>query len=89
MAGASTTDLGAEFQVLPGASTEALGRHLWAIGVETDRWFEIPTQQRPHLLTLGIKRFDNAAFVLTEHMLDDGSRGPAVGLGFALGQGRQ
>lgn len=35
-----------------------LGRHLWAIGVDTDFLFELPADQREHLLTSMLKRLD-------------------------------
>ena len=38
--------------------SEDVGRHLWAIGVDTDYLFELPELQRGHLLTSMLKRFD-------------------------------
>ena len=38
--------------------SEELGRHLWAIGVDTDFLFDLPGEQRPHLLTSMVKRLD-------------------------------
>ena len=38
--------------------SDELGRHLWAIGVDTDSVFDLPEEQRDHLLTSMVKRFD-------------------------------
>lgn len=35
-----------------------LGRQLWAIGVDSDQYFDVPADQRAHLLTSMIKRLD-------------------------------
>ena len=38
--------------------SDDVGRHLWAIGVDTDFVFELPARQREHLLTSMLKRLD-------------------------------
>ena len=38
--------------------SDDLGRHLWAIGVDTDSVFELQGAQREHLLTSMVKRLD-------------------------------
>jgi len=38
--------------------SEEVGRHLWAVGVDSDFLFELPVEQREHLLTSMIKRLD-------------------------------
>lgn len=49
-------------------STE-LGRHLWAIGVDTDSVFELPSGEREHLLTSMVKRLDLVVErVVSEHV---------------------
>ncbi|MFQ5966857.1 MAG: BMP family ABC transporter substrate-binding protein [Acidimicrobiia bacterium] len=40
--------------------TPELGRHLWAIGVDTDQWLQAPPSIQPHILTSMIKRADVA-----------------------------
>ena len=40
--------------------SQELGRQLWAIGVDTDMLFELPDEQRDHLLTSMVKRIDVA-----------------------------
>lgn len=65
--------------------SEALGRHLWGIGVDVDQWFDTPDNLRDHLLTSMIKRADVAAFLLAEHLLADGPAGEAASLGLAEG----
>jgi basic membrane lipoprotein Med (substrate-binding protein (PBP1-ABC) superfamily)/DNA-binding SARP family transcriptional activator len=42
------------------ALSDELGRHLWAIGVDSDLLFELPAEQRDHLLTSMLKRLDTA-----------------------------
>ena len=36
----------------------ALDRHLWAIGADSDQFFEVTEAQRAHVLTSVIKRLD-------------------------------
>ena len=38
--------------------SEGVGRHLWAVGVDTDFVFELPAEQREHVLTSMLKRLD-------------------------------
>jgi hypothetical protein len=38
--------------------SEEVGRHLWAVGVDSDFLFELPVEQREHLLTSMVKRLD-------------------------------
>jgi len=64
------------------AESEAAGRHIWAIGVDNDQWFDVESDQQGHILTSVIKRGDVAAYRLVEHMLDDEatSATPRLGL---------
>jgi basic membrane lipoprotein Med (substrate-binding protein (PBP1-ABC) superfamily)/DNA-binding SARP family transcriptional activator len=65
--------------------SEALGRHLWGIGVDVDQWFDTPDDLRDHLLTSMIKRPDIAAILIAEHLLAGGPGGEAAVLGLAEG----
>jgi len=65
--------------------SELTGRHLWAIGVDSDRWFDVTDRERPHVLTSVIKRIDVAAFELARHMTSGGPTGLAVELDLANG----
>ena len=60
-------------------SPRLTGRHLWAIGVDNDQWFDVGPDQQSHILTSVIKRGDVAAFRLVEHMLAGGPVGEASG----------
>jgi basic membrane lipoprotein Med (substrate-binding protein (PBP1-ABC) superfamily)/DNA-binding SARP family transcriptional activator len=40
--------------------SEALGRHLWTIGVDADAYLGVSALERPHVLTSMIKKFDVA-----------------------------
>lgn len=51
--------------------SDALGRQLWAIGVDTDFLFELPADQRAHLLTSMVKRLDVAIERVVAAHLDD------------------
>ncbi len=62
-----------------------VGRDLQVIGVDNDQWFEVPLEERSHVLTSIIKRGDLAAYELVEHMLSGGPPGVAVRLGLADG----
>ena len=57
------------------AYSRSSGRHVWAIGIDNDQWFEVPITQRPHVLTSVIKRGDIAMYELVNHILDDGPPG--------------
>ena len=50
--------------------SDRLGRHLWAIGVDNDQWFQADVQQRDHILTSMIKRVDLAAYLLVEQLIE-------------------
>ncbi len=67
------------------SQSDVMNRHLWAIGVDNDQWFEVKPQEQPHVLTSIVKRGDLAAFRLVEHMLDDGPTGVAFEFGVAEG----
>lgn len=54
---------------------------MWAIGVDNDQWYDVPSDQRPYVLTSIIKRGDVAAQRLVEIMLDDGPSGVVLRLG--------
>ena len=52
--------------------SDQVGRHLWAIGVDTDYAFELPEAQRAHLLTSMLKRLDDGIeWVVARH--EDGT----------------
>ena len=38
--------------------SDEAGRHLWAVGVDSDFVFELPAEQREHVLTSMLKRLD-------------------------------
>ena len=42
--------------------SEALGRHLWTIGVDADAYLGVTSSQRPHVLTSMVKKFDVAVY---------------------------
>jgi hypothetical protein len=46
------------------------GRHLWAIGVDNDQWFEVDPDERRHVLTSMIKRGAGAAYLLTRQFIE-------------------
>jgi basic membrane protein A len=56
------------FSAAVGQSDEQ-GRHLWAIGVDNDQWFQVDPDQRAHLLTSMIKRGDIASYLVTRQFL--------------------
>ena len=56
------------FSAAAGQSDEQ-GRHLWAIGVDNDQWFQVDSDQRAHLLTSMIKRGDIASYLVTRQFL--------------------
>jgi hypothetical protein len=62
-----------------------MDRHLWAIGVDNDQWFEVKPEEQPHVLTSIVKRGDLAAYRLVEHMLDNRPTGVAFEFGVADG----
>jgi basic membrane lipoprotein Med (substrate-binding protein (PBP1-ABC) superfamily)/DNA-binding SARP family transcriptional activator len=65
--------------------SEALGRDLWAIGIDNDQWYEAKPEEQLHVLTSIVKRGDLAAYDLVEHMLNGGPAGVAFRLGLAKG----
>ena len=50
----------------------SLGRHLWAIGADSDQYLDVPPPERPHVLTSTIKRLDVAVYQLIRDFLDGG-----------------
>ena len=65
------------------AESDALGRHLWAIGMDSDQYLDVEPLERPYVLTSMIKKFDVAVYELV-HMLVDGRLRPgALELGLA------
>jgi basic membrane lipoprotein Med (substrate-binding protein (PBP1-ABC) superfamily)/DNA-binding SARP family transcriptional activator len=46
------------------------GRHLWAIGVDNDQWFQVDARQREHILTSMIKRADIAVYLVVEQLIE-------------------
>jgi basic membrane lipoprotein Med (substrate-binding protein (PBP1-ABC) superfamily)/DNA-binding SARP family transcriptional activator len=70
------------------AATElsAPGRKLWMIGVDNDEAFNLPLDQREHVLTSMLKRLDIAIEVATERSLDGSLPVPGtIRLGLAEG----
>lgn len=61
--------------------SESSGQHVWVIGVDNDQWYDVPVEQRRHVLTSIIKRGDVAAYQLVRHMLDDESDGSSAPIG--------
>ena len=52
--------------------SEALGTHLWTIGVDADAYLGVPSSERPHVLTSMIKKFDVAVYeVVKAHLSGD------------------
>ena len=49
--------------------TEALGRHLWTIGVDADAYLGVTPSQRPHVLTSMVKKFDVAVYEIVKAYL--------------------
>jgi basic membrane lipoprotein Med (substrate-binding protein (PBP1-ABC) superfamily)/DNA-binding SARP family transcriptional activator len=52
--------------------SEPTGRHLWAIGADSDQYLDVPERERPHVLTSTIKRFDVAVYEVIRDFLDGG-----------------
>lgn len=67
------------------SQSDVMNRHLWAIGVDNDQWFEVKPEEQRHVLTSIVKRGDLAAFRLVEHMLDKRPTGVAFEFGVADG----
>lgn len=65
--------------------SDELGRQLWAIGVDTDQYFELPPDLREHTLTSMVKRFDVGVYETVVAYLD-GSLEPGNRL-FTLADG--
>jgi len=63
------------------AATEASTpeRHLWAIGVDTDQWQTVSQQEREHMLTSILIRWDNVNFEMIRDFVD-GTLEPGVRL---------
>jgi basic membrane protein A len=57
------------------AESDALGRHVWAIGMDSDQYLEVQPAEQPYVLTSMIKKFDVAVYELV-HMLVDGDLRP-------------
>ena len=49
--------------------SEALGRHLWTIGVDADAYLGVSSLERPHVLTSMVKKFDVAVYEVVEAYL--------------------
>jgi basic membrane lipoprotein Med (substrate-binding protein (PBP1-ABC) superfamily)/DNA-binding SARP family transcriptional activator len=52
--------------------TENQGRQMWAIGVDSDQYLDVPARERPHVLTSMIKRNDVAVYETIRDFLDGG-----------------
>jgi basic membrane lipoprotein Med (substrate-binding protein (PBP1-ABC) superfamily)/DNA-binding SARP family transcriptional activator len=50
----------------------ALDRHLWAIGADSDQFYDVPEAQQSHVLTSVIKRIDDGVYGLIRDYLDGG-----------------
>lgn len=61
-------------------------RKLWMIGVDNDQVFDLPDEQRAHILTSMLKRFDVAIAAATDGLLD-GSIEPGRWLRLGLAEG--
>ncbi len=46
--------------------TDVLGRHVWAIGVDSDQYLDVDPLLRPHVLTSMVKKVDVAVYALVE-----------------------
>jgi basic membrane protein A len=54
------------------SESEALGRHLWTIGVDADAYLGVTSSQRRHVLTSMVKKFDFAVYeVVRAHLFGD------------------
>jgi basic membrane lipoprotein Med (substrate-binding protein (PBP1-ABC) superfamily)/DNA-binding SARP family transcriptional activator len=54
------------------AQSDALDRHLWAIGADADQYFDVSAEERAHVLTSTIKRFDVGVYEVVRDYLDGG-----------------
>jgi basic membrane lipoprotein Med (substrate-binding protein (PBP1-ABC) superfamily)/DNA-binding SARP family transcriptional activator len=59
------------------AESDALGRHVWAIGMDSDQILEAKPPEQAYVLTSMIKKFDVAVYELI-HMLVDGDLRPGA-----------
>ena len=59
------------------AESNALGRQVWAIGMDSDQYLDVQRSDQPYVLTSMIKKFDVAVYELV-HMLVDGDLRPGV-----------
>ncbi len=50
----------------------ALDQHLWAIGADSDEFYDVPEAQQSHVLTSVIKREDDGVYGLIHDYLDGG-----------------
>ena len=50
----------------------ALDRHLWAIGADSDQFYDVSETQQPHVLTSVIKRIEVEVYELIRDYLDGG-----------------
>ena len=57
--------------------SDVLGRHLWAIGMDSDQYLDVEPRDQPFVLTSMIKKFDVAVYELI-HMLAEGQLRPGV-----------
>ena len=52
--------------------SDALGTHLWTIGVDADAYLDVATSERPHVLTSMVKKFDVAVYeIVKAHLSGD------------------
>ena len=58
--------------------SDELGRHLWAIGVDTDSVFDLPTELRDHVLTSMVKRLDQGVVTVVAAYEDGRLRVPST-----------
>ena len=65
--------------------SDVQGRHLWAIGVDNDQWFQVDLDVQPHLLTSMLKRGDVAAYLVTEQFIEGDFEPGVQELGMADG----
>jgi basic membrane lipoprotein Med (substrate-binding protein (PBP1-ABC) superfamily)/DNA-binding SARP family transcriptional activator len=60
-----------------------LGRQLWVIGVDTDRWLAVNSSQQEHVLTSMLKRTDMALRTAIDRYLDGELEAGVLDIGFA------
>ena len=65
------------------AESEALGRQVWVIGMDSDQYLDVQPLEQPYVLTSMIKKFDVGVYELVRMLHDGALRPGAVELGLA------